>query len=163
MIDERHFQQVWRNFASRWPKQRDDVELAYLYFRFLAPRLTNGTFEQAAMQLWASASFFPRPIDFLLSEVDQDYQHACAAARLFNAMGEGALAYKAKLELMSPIGQSAVESIGGIITLRQKWEQHKLTEAEWRSFYERRVIAATKYEAAALLAPVARALPEYRP
>lgn len=63
MIDERVFKDAWALLCERFNKVPSDM-LTASYYSVLSPRMTTEQFRSAALGVFTSNEFFPKPADF---------------------------------------------------------------------------------------------------
>lgn len=133
MIDRSEFTRAWKHLCSRFGKQ-DDGEQAAAYLRYLDDQISTQEFMGAARALWATAKWFPRPVDFLLVAAGDDWQAVLSAAAGFSPPGWD---WTTHWDAMSPRAQEACKRLGGMDAVRKLWEKDLVKlKSEWERAYE---------------------------
>lgn len=145
VIERNEFIRRWRQLCVRFSRA-DDPEQAASYLGYLSGQMSTGEFIGAAKALWATAKWFPRPVDFLLVAAGNDWTLVLDAASKFSPPE---WAWTAAWAEMSPRCQEAVRRMGGMDAVRRIWERDVVKlKTEWEKAYEQSAAAE-----------IARALP----
>jgi hypothetical protein len=135
MIEREVFMHAWEKLAVRF--RAEDVGLAADYFAFLSPRMSNDSFLEASRSLWATSTYLPRPIDFLLVESAKDWRALLDAIELYAPPVWGWHAHHQK---MTERGRAALTLMGGMTAARALWEKSPAgLRREWDAALERAV------------------------
>lgn len=132
MISAEAFAAAWQMLHERFPRAPEHFES---YHAWLDERMDTDAFVLAAEHLWATARFFPRPIDFLLVEAEREWKAVLAALHRSNAHPDFQ-ASKALLEIGGK-ARSAVYALGGIEGAQNALQRDPVRfKAAWLEAYE---------------------------
>jgi hypothetical protein len=153
VIDRDTFDQVWASLEDRL-NRKHSVDTHTMYYAFLTPQMDTAEFLAAASALWAGATWWPRPVDFILAAARGEWTLVQEAAEAHygpdwpavNGYPDGR---RAPWPLVSERSKEAVRIVGGIAAVRAACEKDPVRAREaWEKALEQ--VAA---EAATKIAP----------
>lgn len=146
MIERAEFMRAWEHLCGRFGRDPDPGQAA-AYYGFLSEQMETESFLRAARTLWATAKWFPRPADFLLLEASGEWRCVLAA---IEACHPPDWRWMDHVREMSPRGQAACDSLGGIHAMKIIHDKDVLRlKTAWDAAYEQ----ATAETVLALPAP----------
>ncbi len=118
MIDAHAFSEVWIRLCRRFGRDMQTDEAASYRAYLDDVGMTTDAFLAAAGQLWATREFFPRPADFLLVRIAQDWRWLQLVLDAYNPPGGQ---WNAELwDGLSIRGQEAVRFLGGLRAVKDQ-------------------------------------------
>lgn len=130
MIDKDEYKRAWSAIVERFGKDFNP-KIAAQYYEFLNGQMETAEFLAAARTIWASAKWFPRPCDFLVVGMGDDW-------RRVDVWADPALSEAERNEKwakLSPRAQEAVKRIGGLNAIRSTKDVLRL-KAGFEQAYE---------------------------
>jgi hypothetical protein len=136
MIDHEIFGAAWKRLCVRFGRKVDSEEAAD-YHEYLSEQLGTEDFLAACRTLWATATFFPRPADFVLVGAADDWSRVLGAVEKYTPpQAEWVQPWRS----LSPRARAACDQIGGISAMRAIYERDVLRlRTAWEKAYEQEV------------------------
>lgn len=136
MIDRDAFKRTWAQLCARFGKQSDPQQ-AVAYYEFLTEQLDTQAFIAAARAIWATSTWFPRPVDFVLVIAAGEWR------LVLEAVGKYAppdAAWLTAWEALSERSRAACKQLGGLSAMRTIYDRDVLRlKSEWERAYEQEV------------------------
>lgn len=133
MIDREAFKAGWYGILLRFGVEFHKDQAA-AYYEYLSPQMETGDFLQAAQAIWATAKWFPRPVDFVLIGTAGEWSDVLKVAELYRPPDAGWVVYWGSLSKRS---QDACRNLGGLTVVRRLYERDPIKlKQEWEKAFE---------------------------
>ncbi len=116
MIDRDVFKAQWNLILGRFGREWDAPQAA-AYFGFLSDQMETEEFKAAAAALWATATFFPKPSEFLMIGAARDWPLVLKAIDTCHAPD---WSWAEHFRALSPRGRAACIRLGGIPAMKEQ-------------------------------------------
>ena len=116
MISKREFEDQWAVLEKRFNREHDPVVIRG-YYELLSECMDTDEFKAACRHLFFTATWFPRPVDFLLVEAEEQWNLLFTAIGLFTPRSAD---WTVPWKKMSVAARSAATQIGGVRLLQDK-------------------------------------------
>lgn len=133
MIEVEIFKRHWRELLQRFGKPWDR-NVAAAYYAFLSEVMDTEAFTSAARAIWATATWFPRPAEFLTAHAGADWP---LVLRCIDGFRPPDWPWQKPWAEMSARGQAACNRLGGMESLKTAHAKDPLRlKKAWEEAYE---------------------------